>query len=109
MRNRLAAMVLVFEAITVCLAIPVATSSALPLAISALTCAVAAAVVRRPGGLQIAWAVQIVMLALIAVVPSFAFVAVPYVVLWWYCLRIGSRIDRERLHAIDPADEPDIT
>lgn len=108
MRNRLASMVLVFEAITVLLAIPVATQAALPLAVVALFCVVTAGVVRRPGGLLFASTLQFVLLALTTIVPAFVFVAVPYLLLWWYCLRIGSRIDRERLHGTDSSDGPDV-
>lgn len=99
MRIRLAAMVLAFEAITVALALPVATDAARPLTFVAVLCVLTAAVLRRPGGFIVAWTVQILLLALILIVHAFAFVAVPYVLLWWYCTRIGSRIDRERLHA----------
>ena len=108
MRYRLAAMVLAFEAVTVGLAIPVATAAARPLTLVAVICVLTAAIVRRPGGMAVAWAVQVVLLALIVVVPAFAFVAVPYVALWWFCVRIGTRIDRERLHAEDATDGTDV-
>lgn len=106
MRSRLAAMVLVFEAITSALAIPVAANLATSdaaveaftlLAIFAL---LTTAALRRPGGIAVGWIVQAAMLATIVIVPAFAFVALPFCVLWWYCLRIGARIDleREQLH-----------
>lgn len=109
MRNRLAAMVLAFEAITVGLAIPVAPGAARPLTFVAVLCVLTAAVLRRPGGIAVAWILQVLLLALIFVLPAFAFVAVPYVLLWWYCLRVGSRIDRERLHANPMPEGPDVT
>lgn len=104
MRNRLASMVLAFEAITVGLAIPVATHAAGVLAIVAVSCIVSAGVVRRPGGLALAWVLQVVLVALTAIVPAFIFVAVPYALLWWYCLRVGNRIDRERAHGVDTTE-----
>lgn len=108
MRRRLAAMVLAFEAITVALAIPVAPDAALPLVVVALLCVVGASIVRRPIGITFGWMVQALLLAVIWFVPAFAFVGVPYLLLWWYCLRIGDRIDRERLHASDSTEEPNV-
>lgn len=105
MRNRLAAMVLVFEAITAGLAIAVTqalheSSNAIRmLTVAAMLGLIGAAVMRRPFGVVIAWSAQLVMLATAVVLPMFAFIAVPYLALWWYCLRIGARIDRERRHA----------
>ena len=102
MRRRLAAMVLAFEAITSALAIPVAANLATSdaaaevFAFVAVTALLTSAVLRRPGGFVIGWVVQGVLLATIFVVPAFAFVAIPFCALWWYCLRIGARIDHER-------------
>lgn len=102
-------MVLAFEAITCGLAIPVAANvAASALAVRLLTffaimSVLTAGVLRRPGGFVIAWSLQVGLLLTVAVVPAFGFVAVPFVALWWYCLRIGARIDREReqLHGSD--------
>ena len=102
MRRRLAAMVLAFEAITCGLAIPVAAAVAgsdtavRALTLLAIMSVLMAGVLRRPFGFAVAWLLQFGMLGAIIVVPSFAFVAVPFVALWWYCLRVGARIDRER-------------
>ena len=110
MRRRLAAMVLAFEAITCGLAIAVAATvtqsdrAVQLLTFIAVTAVLASAVLRRPFGFAIGWALQAVMLGAILFVPAFAFVAIPFAVLWWFCLRVGGRIDREReqLHG-DPA------
>lgn len=102
MRRRLAAMVLAFEAVTCGLAIPVAGAVAgsdtavRVLTLLAITSVLVAGVLRRPFGFAVGWLLQLGMIAVIVVVPAFAFVAVPFVALWWYCLRVGARIDRER-------------
>lgn len=111
MRTRLAAMVLAFEAITCGLAIPVASmvaesgGAAKALTLLAVIAILTAAVLKRPGGFVVAWIVQCGMLATAIAVPAFAFIAVPFVALWWYCLRIGSRIDRER-EELHPPEAP---
>lgn len=111
MRTRLAAMVLVFEAITCGLAIPVAAqvsdadAAARALAALAIVAVLAAGVLRRPGGFAIGWLLQAGLLSTCWLVPAFAFVAVPFVTLWWFCLRIGGRIDRER-EQLHPPTEP---
>ena len=102
MRNRLAAMVLVFESITCGLAIPVAamvsesSMAARLLTGMAVMCLLTAGLLRRSFGIALGWAVQICVVVVIVFVPAFAFVGIPFALLWWLSLRIGGRIDLER-------------
>lgn len=102
MQRRLAAMVLVFEAITCGLAIPVAAqvsgsgSAVLLLAVIALLSLVAPGGLGRGWGLPLGWALQVAQLVGILLLPALAFVAVPFVALWTYCMYTGARIDHER-------------
>ena len=101
MRRRLAAMVLAFEAITCGLAIPVAatvsdsTRAVQLLTLIAVLAVLTAEVLRRPGGMAVGWMVQGLLLVTILLMPAFGFVAGPFAALWWFCLRVGARIDRE--------------
>lgn len=102
MKRRLAAMVLVFEAITVGLAIPVAAQVSGSGSAVLLLTAIAVLSLIAPGGLgrgwgyPLGWALQAAQLFGIVLLPALAFVAIPFVALWSYCLYMGARIDRDR-------------
>lgn len=101
MRRRLGAMVLAFEAITALLAIPVAAQSehrtgVTALAAIAILCVVAAGMLRRTFGIAVGWGMQGLYVVTSFALPAFAFVALPFAALWWYCMHIGTRIDRDR-------------
>lgn len=113
MKRRLAAMVLVFEAITCGLAIPVAAQvSGSGPAVLLLT-AIALLSLVSPGGLgrgwgyPLGWTLQGAQLVGIVFLPALAFVAVPFVALWSYCMYIGARIDREREQGHAPVADAD--
>ena len=95
-------MVLVFEAITIGLAIPVAAqvsgsgSAVLLLTVIAVLSLIAPGGLGRRWGYPLGWTLQAAQLAGILLLPALAFVAVPFVALWSYCMYTGARIDRER-------------
>ena len=115
MQRRLAAIVLVFEAITCGLAIPVAAqvsgsgSAVLLLTVIAVLSLVAPGGLGRGWGYPLAWTLQAAQLAGILLLPALAFVAVPFVALWTYCMYTGARIDREReqFHGDGPTSNDD--
>lgn len=102
MKRRLAAMVLVFEAITLGLAIPVAATvgdsqpAVILLSVIAVLSLLAPGGLGRGWGYPLGWALQGAQLIGIVLLPALAFVAVPFVALWSYCLYMGDRIDRGR-------------
>lgn len=62
----------------------------------ALLCLVAAALVRRPAGLWLGWAVQALLIASGLVVPMMFVVGAVFAVIWAVGIRLGGRIDAER-------------
>lgn len=62
----------------------------------ALLCLVAAALVRRPGGIWVGWVVQVLLIASGLVVPMMFVVGLVFAVLWAVALYLGGRIDTER-------------
>lgn len=50
----------------------------------------------RPWGRGVGWILQVPMVAAAIVSPAIGVVGVMFVVLWFWALRIGGRIDRER-------------
>ena len=63
----------------------------------------------RGWGYPLAWTLQAAQLAGIVLLPALAFVAVPFVALWSYCMYTGARIDREReqFHGDGPTSNDD--
>ncbi|MCM3554023.1 DUF4233 domain-containing protein [Janibacter melonis] len=73
-------------------------SSATPfvvMCVLAVACAVAAGLVRRPGGVAIGWAVQLATVLCGFLVTSMFFVGLIFGALWLLCLRVGRRVDAE--------------
>jgi len=111
----LAAAVLTFEAIVIGLAIPVAVSVsevdagvAVPAGLAlAVLCLVAAALLRRPLGYRLGWAVQVAAVALGFVVPAMFFLGGLFGFLWFMALRLGGEVEaaRARRAASGPGSE----
>jgi hypothetical protein len=111
----IAASVLVFEALVVALAIPVAItlSGTNPVlagvggAAIALGCLVVAGLLRRPIGYQLGWGLQGVVIATGFVVPAMFFLGTLFALLWGVGLAVGrkgERIEAELRAAADLAD-----
>jgi hypothetical protein len=103
MMRRLAGSVLVFEAIVIILAIPVAInvagvdpapaiSAGLGLAVAAV---VVAARVDRPGGVVAGWIVQALVLASGLIVPIMALLGAIFAALWYGALRLVAATSAE--------------
>ncbi|MDH4160523.1 MAG: DUF4233 domain-containing protein [Actinomycetota bacterium] len=98
----IAASVLVFEALVVALAIPVAItlSDTDPVAaivgggLVALACLVVAGMLRRPLGYQLGWGLQVVVVATGFVVPAMFFLGALFAVLWGVGLAVGRKGER---------------
>jgi len=119
----IAASVLVFEALVVALAIPVAItlSDTDPVAaivgggLVALACLVVAGMLRRPLGYQLGWGLQVVVVATGFVVPAMFFLGALFAVLWGVGLAVGrkgERIEAElraQAEAADPGPEEGAT
>ena len=55
---------------------------------------IAAGVARRPGGLILGWVVQALILATGFVLPAMFGMGLLFLLLWWWLLRVGQKIDR---------------
>lgn len=67
-----------------------------------LVCVLAAAVVRRPGGVAVGWVVQVLVIATGLVLPAMAVLGVVFAALYGWFVVLGGRIDRERAQHQDP-------
>ncbi len=59
-------------------------------------CVVAAGLVRRPGGLQLGFAVQVAAIALGVLIPTMVVLGVVFLGLYTAAYVVGGRVDRER-------------
>ena len=117
--NRIAATVLVVEAIVIGLAIPVAigvsdvaASTAVPVGLAVVVaCVVAAALVRRgAAGYYLGSVLQVVAIAFGLVVPVMFVLGGIFALLWFLTLRLGREVERAdaaRKAAQAPPSEPD--
>ncbi|MFY9331036.1 MAG: DUF4233 domain-containing protein [Candidatus Nanopelagicales bacterium] len=103
--------VLVFEAIVVLLAIPVAvvvgTVSGPPwvfitagIALAIMLIALAG-VVTRPWAVPVGWVLQVLVLATSILVPVMIIIGGIFAALWWLAIRWGRRVDGLRAQAAD--------
>jgi hypothetical protein len=99
-RSLLAAL-LVLEAVVVALAIPVAVlaagrdaSSAWALGALAVLLVLAAGVVRRPRGIALGWAMQVLVLLAGILVPALAVLGLVFLGVWVVAIVYGSKGDR---------------
>ena len=100
MKSLLAA-VLVFEAVVVALAIPVAvlangrgTGAAVALAVLAILLVLGAGLVRRPGGVALGWALQVLVCLSGLLVPAMAVLGMVFLGVWVVALVYGAKGDR---------------
>ena len=100
MKSLLAA-VLVFEAVVVALAIPVAVladgrgaAAAWALAALAVLLVLAAGVVRRPGGIAVGWVLQVLVCLSGLLVPAMAVLGLIFLGVWVTALVYGAKGDR---------------
>lgn len=56
-------------------------------------------------GYALGWALQALILAAGFINPAMFFVGAIFGGLWWYCMVVGARIDRERTAQADPGKE----
>jgi hypothetical protein len=117
--NRIAATVLVVEAIVIGLAIPVAlavsdvpASTAVPVGLAVVVaCIIAAALVRRgAAGYYLGSVLQVVAVALGFVVPVMFVLGGIFALLWFVTLRLGREVERAdaaRRAAQEPPGEAD--
>jgi len=68
------------------------TVSGIAMALSILLCGV----ITRPGGVQLGWALQIVLIAAGFVVPSMFFLGAIFAALWWASVHYGRKIDEAK-------------
>jgi hypothetical protein len=61
----------------------------------ALVLLLAPAVLRRPWGYAVGWALQVLFVATGLVLPAMFVVGVLCLLGWWYAVRTGARLDRE--------------
>jgi hypothetical protein len=103
MRRRLAGSVLIFEAIVIILAIPVAINVSgvdpAPAIIGGVGLAVAAILVAarvdRPGGVAAGWIVQALVLASAIIIPMMALLGAIFAALWYGALRLAAAAGQE--------------
>lgn len=120
MKRRLAGSVLIFEAIVIILAIPVAINVAgvdpAPAIAAGLALAAAAIVVAarvdRPGGVIAGWIVQGLVLASALVIPIMALLGAIFAALWYGALRLAAAAEQEGFgaapgDAAEPGDTPE--
>ena len=116
MKRRLAGSVLIFEAIVIILAIPVAINVAgvdpAPAIIGGVGLAVAAilvaARVERPGGVIAGWIVQALVLASAFIIPIMALLGAIFAALWYGALRLAAITEQDGFGpAPDGAASPD--
>jgi hypothetical protein len=114
MRRRLAGSVLIFEAIVIILAIPVAINVAgvapAPAISAGLALATAAVVVAarvdRPGGVIAGWIVQALVLASALIIPVMALLGGIFAALWFGALRLVAALEQEAPAAPAAAADP---
>jgi len=73
----------------------------------AVACAITAGLLRSPVGYLIGSALQVVVLALGFWVPAMVAVGLIFLALWVTALRVGARIERERVSSADA--RPDVS
>lgn len=99
---RLASAVVVLQAIVSALAIPLLIALSDPEADIRLVIAATIALLlvpagfRRRGGRIAGWLVEVFALLASVGLPALMALNLIFVVLWWYALRLGDRIDRDR-------------
>lgn len=111
--------VLLFEAIVVALAVPVAVNvsgdgrPAVAIALTAAALAlVAAGTLRRPWGVWCGWLAQLAILAIALVIPAMIILGLVFIALWTWSVVLGRRIEAvqrppdspERQQPAGPAD-----
>ena len=62
----------------------------------AVACLAVTGLLRRPWGYTLGWVLQVAVIATGVLVPAMYFVGGLFALLWWYGLRLGRRIERER-------------
>lgn len=110
----IAASILVFEAIIVVLAIPVAISlggvdptvAGVGGGLLALACFATAGLLSRPWGYGVGWALQVVLVASGFVVTAMFILGGLFAVLWWVGLRVGRRGEELRAERWAHVDDP---
>ena len=100
MKSLLAA-ILVFEALVVALAIPVAvladgrgTPAAVALAVLSVLLVLGAGLVRRPGGVAVGWTLQVLVCLSGLLVPAMAVLGLVFLGVWVVALVYGAKGDR---------------
>ncbi len=72
----------------------------------AVACLVVAGLLRRSWGYAIGWVLQVAIVATGVLVPAMYFVGGVFLLLWWYGLRLGRRIERERRLVAEKMAQP---
>lgn len=68
------------------------TVSGIAMVLSVLLCAM----VTRPGGVQLGWALQIGLIAAGFVVPTMFFLGLAFAALWWSSVHFGRKVDEAK-------------
>lgn len=108
------ASVLVFEALVVLLAIPVAVTlydvdpwvAGVGGGLLALGCLVTAGLLGRPGGFAVGWGLQVLVVASGLVVPAMYFLGGLFAVLWGLGLRVGRKGEDARARLVQEGGPP---
>ena len=78
----------------------------------AVLCVLAAGALRTRAGIWLGWLCQVLTLASAFLLPAMAVVGLLFALLWWLCLKHGTRIDQDKARwaaEADPAAYPDPT
>ncbi|MEJ5915265.1 DUF4233 domain-containing protein [Pseudokineococcus sp. 1T1Z-3] len=115
MTPRLAAAVLVLEAFLVFFAVLAAHQlSDVPTGLVwggglglVVALVLASGLLRRPGGLALGWALQVLVVLGGLVLPAMFVLGGLFVVLWFFMLRLGRRVDADRAAFVEQWGHPD--
>ncbi|WP_329276876.1 DUF4233 domain-containing protein [Streptomyces sp. NBC_01451] len=64
--------------------------------VAMLLCVLLCGVITRPGGVQLGWALQIVLIASGFIVPTMFFMGAMFAALWWASVHYGRKIDEAK-------------
>ena len=105
--------VLAFQAIVLALFIPVGVTTSWGAtagwigAVLVLLCVVAIGLLRRPAGVAVGWAVQVLTIATGFIVPAMFALGAIFAALWWAALKYGRQADQMRAEGEATGAGPD--
>jgi hypothetical protein len=79
------------------------TVCGIAMALSVLLCGM----VTRPGGVQLGWALQVLLIASGLVVPMMFFLGAVFAALWWASVHFGRKVDEAKARFAEQAAGPE--